>query len=189
MTFFYYGTNGNDVFDYQGNDSLFAQGYAGNDTLWGDIYNDSLYGGSGDDVLLGYAGNDLLVGGLGSDSLYGGSGDDILRGFSGGYNREVDSLTGGEGSDTFMLGDATGVFYLGGRNSNGRDASYGLIQDWNSAKDFIQVHGSSSSYRLVKNQNWLGSSANDTGIYIGNDLIGVVRDSTDVSFSRDFTFV
>lgn len=189
FSFSYTGTNGNDFFDYRGSGSLLAQGYAGNDTIWGDAYNDSLYGGSGNDLLLGDAGNDFLVGGSGSDLLRGGSGNDILRGFSGGYSQEIDSLTGGEGFDNFMLGDASGVFYLGGRNSNGRDASYGLIKDWNSAQDYIQVHGSSSSYRLVQNRNWLGSSANDTGIYIGNDLIGVVQDSTNVSVSRDFVFV
>jgi Ca2+-binding RTX toxin-like protein len=189
MTFSYSGTNGNDSLDYQGQDSLFAHGLAGNDSLWGDDYNDSIYGDAGNDTLLGYGGNDLLVGGLGSDKLYGGAGNDVLDGFSWGYNREIDNLTGGGGSDTFVLGDATGVSYLGGRTSSGRDESYGLIRDWNSAEDLIQVHGSSSSYRLVKNQNWLGSSANDTGIYIGNDLIGVVQDSIDVDFSKGFTFV
>jgi Ca2+-binding RTX toxin-like protein len=139
--------------------------------------------------LLGYGGNDLLIGNLGSDRLNGGNGNDTLDGFSWGYNREIDTLTGGRGKDTFVLGDATGVSYLGGRTSNGRDASYARITDWNPADDFIQAHGSSSSYRLVKNQNWLGSSAKDTGIYIGNDLIGVVQDSINVSFNRDFVFV
>jgi Ca2+-binding RTX toxin-like protein len=188
MTFSYYGTNGNDSFDYRG-DSLIAQGYAGNDTILGDLYNDSIYGGSGNDILLGYGGNDLLVGGSGSDSLNGGSGNDTLRGFYGGYSQEIDTLIGGQGSDIFMLGDTTGAFYLGGRNSSNRDASYGLIKDWNSQVDYIQLHGSASSYRLVQNRNWVGSSANDTGIYVGNDLIGVVQDSTSVNLRQDFVFV
>lgn len=189
MTFLYYGTNGYDSLDYRGNDSLFAKGYAGNDTLLGNGYNDSIDGGSGNDSLLGYGGDDVLVGGLGSDRLNGGSGNDILRGFSWGYNQEIDFLTGGEGLDTFMLGDATGMFYLGGKISNGKDASYGLIRDWNAAQDKIQLYGSSSSYRLVKTQNWFGSAANDTGIYVGKNLIGVVQDSTNVDLSKNFTFV
>jgi Ca2+-binding RTX toxin-like protein len=189
MTFSYSGTNGNDSLDYAGQDSLYALGYAGNDNLWGDDYNDSIYGGAGNDTLLGYGGNDLLVGGTGSDILKGGAGNDVLDGFSWGYNREIDQLTGGTGIDTFVLGDATGVSYLGGRTSSGQDESYGLIRDWNSAEDFIQLHGSSSSYHLDKNHNWFGSAANDTGIFMGNDLIGVVVGSTDVSLSRDFTFV
>lgn len=189
MTFYYNGTSGNDYFDFIGNSDLVAQGFGGNDIILGDIYADSLYGGSGNDKLLGFGGNDLLVGDSGSDTLNGGTGNDTLRGFSWGYNREIDTLIGGSGMDTFMLGDATGKFYLGGQTSSGRDNSYARIADWNPADDFIQAHGSASNYRLVKNQNWLGSSAKDTGIYVGNDLIGVIQDSTDVSFSRDFVFV
>jgi Ca2+-binding RTX toxin-like protein len=188
MTFSYYGTNGNNFFGYRG-DSLIAQGYGGNDTILGDLYNDSIYGGSGNDKLLGYGGNDVLVGGSGSDSLNGGFGNDTLRGFYGGYSQEIDTLVGGQGSDGFMLGDTTGVFYLGGRNSGNRDASYGLIKDWNPQADHIQLHGSASSYRLVQNRNWVGSSANDTEIYAGNDLIEVVQDSTNVNLRQDFVFV
>ncbi|MBE9182948.1 calcium-binding protein [Oculatella sp. LEGE 06141] len=188
MTFYYDGSSGNDYFDYRGNTNLVAQGYGGNDSIFGDAYGDSLYGGSGNDKLLGYGGNDLLIGSLGSDELNGGTGNDTLRGFSWGYNREIDTLIGGRGRDTFMLGDTTGVFYLGGRTSNGRDASYARIADWNPREDRIQAHDGSSSYRLVKNQNWFGSSAKDTGIYVGNDLIGVIQDSTNVS-SQNFVFV
>jgi Ca2+-binding RTX toxin-like protein len=188
MAFSYYGTNGSDRFDYRG-DSLIAQGYGGNDTILSDFYDDIIYGGSGSDRLWSYGGNDLLVGGSGNDSLNGGSGDDILRGFYGGYSQEIDTLVGGQGVDIFMLGDKTGAFYLGGRNSSNRDASYGLIKDWNPQADAIQLHGSASSYRLVQNRNWFGSSANDTGIYVGNDLIGIVQDSTNVNLRRDVIFV
>jgi Ca2+-binding RTX toxin-like protein len=188
MTLSYYGTNGNNSFIYRGNDKLIAQGFGGKDRIWGGRYNDSLYGDSGNDSLLGGAGNDFLVGGSGSDRLVGGSGRDTLDGFSVGYSREIDNLTGGAGSDTFILGDSTGMSYLGGRTANGKDSSYAFITDW-TAIDRIQAYGSSSSYRLVKNKNWFGSSAKDTGIYAGNDLIGVIQDSTSVSFSKNFTFV
>lgn len=189
MTFYYNGNSGNNTFIYTGNNTLVAQGYGGDDTLGGDIYADTINGGSGNDRLLGFSGNDTLIGDLGSDTLIGGTGNDVLRGFSWGYNRETDVLIGGQGSDIFMLGDKTGAYYLGGRNSQGRDSSYALIGDWNSANDRIMVHGSASSYRLVKNQNWVGSSAKDTGIYIGNDLIGVVQDSTNVNLDLNFAFV
>ncbi|MBD2069528.1 calcium-binding protein [Leptolyngbya sp. FACHB-671] len=188
MTFLYYGNNGNNSFAYRGSDNLIAEGFAGKDRIWGGSYNDRLYGGSGNDTLLGRAGNDFLVGDSGSDRLVGGSGRDTLRGFSGGYSREIDVLAGGTGSDTFMLGDSTGMFYLRGRTANGKDASYALITDW-TAVDRIRAYGSSSSYELVKNKNLLGSSAKDTGIYVGNDLIGVIQDSTNVSFSKNFAFV
>ena len=188
MAFFYYGTNGNNSFAYRGYNNLVAEGFAGKDRIWGGRYNDRLYGGAGNDTLLGGAGNDFLVGDTGSDRLVGGSGRDTLDGFSGGYNREIDKLTGGTGSDTFILGDSTGISYLGGRTPNGKDASYALITDW-TAIDRIQAYGGSSSYRLIKDRNWFGSSAKDTSIYVGNDLIGVIQDSTSVSFSKNFTFV
>jgi Ca2+-binding RTX toxin-like protein len=163
---------------------VIKEGY--NDTLYGGIGNDTLLGNSGNDSLLGDSGNDLLLGGLGNDTLTGGSGNDVLRGFSRGYNLEIDRLFGGTGSDLFMLGDTGGTYYLGGRTANGRDASYALIADWSSS-DFIQV-SKSINYRLVKNKSWLGSSALDTGIYVGNDLIGVIQDSTNIS-SKNFVSV
>ncbi len=119
--------------------------------------------------------------------MNGGSGNNILRGFSGGYSQEIDTLTGGAGIDTFVLGTATGVCYLGG-GSNGVDHSYALITDWDASSDYIQAWGNSSEYRL-QTGSWLGSSARDMGIYCGNDLIGVIQDSTNVSFSGDFRFV
>jgi Ca2+-binding RTX toxin-like protein len=187
MTFNYFGTNGNDTFSYVGNDNLYAQGYAGQDVISGYIYNDLIDGGAGNDTLIGGGGNDSLLGKQGNDLLVGGAGNDTLDGFSEGYNQEIDTLLGGPGADTFVLGDTTGSSYLGGRDSNGRDASYALIKDWDSS-DFIQVHGGTSHYRLVKDRNWFGSSTNDTGIYLGNDLIGVIQDSTNVS-KKNFVFV
>jgi Ca2+-binding RTX toxin-like protein len=187
MTFNYIGTNINDTLSYVGNDNLYAQGYAGQDVISGYIYNDMIYGGAGNDTLLGAGGADFLLGDQGSDFLVGGAGNDTLDGFSQGYSQEVDTLVGGLGADTFVLGDTTGNSYLGNRNSNGRDASYALIKDWDST-DVLQVHGGSSNYRLVKDQNWFGSSANDTGVYLGNDLIGVIQDSTNVS-RKSFVFV
>ena len=187
MTSYYYGTTGNDYYSYTGCDNLYARGYQGDDTIWGNYYNDTIYGDEGNDALYGYSGNDSLYGGAGSDSLNGGSGNDILRGFSSGYSQEIDTLTGGFGSDTFVLGDSTGVCYLGGV-SNGLDYSYALITDWNAYSDSIQAWGNASWYHLGTG-NWLGGSATDTGIYCGSDLIGVIQDSTNVSIYRDFKFV
>jgi len=60
--------------------------------------NDTLLGGSGDDILFGQGGNDVLNGGAGNDILVGGKGNDIL--------------TGGAGADTF-------VWLKGDTNTNG----------------------------------------------------------------------
>ncbi|WP_146742915.1 Ig-like domain-containing protein, partial [Lonsdalea populi] len=59
--------------------------------------NDTLGGGSGNDILYGQGGNDNLDGGLGDDILYGGSGNDVLKGGVGN-----DTLIGGSGADTFV---------------------------------------------------------------------------------------
>lgn len=165
----YHGTDGNDYVNHLGSDFLLAYGYGGNDTLIGNTANDSLYGG------------------YGSDNLNGWSGDDYLDGFSGGYNWEIDTLTGGSGSDTFALGRADGVCYLGGFDGT-YDNSYALITDWDPASDYISAWKDESYYHFEYG-SWFGSSAQDTGIYCGSDLIGVIQDSTNVNFSRDFLFL
>ncbi len=65
--------------------------------------DDILYGGpgGGDDVLTGGPGDDRLYGGIGNDTLAGGPGDDQLRG-----GPDDDMLDGGEGDDAFII--ATG---------------------------------------------------------------------------------
>ncbi|PML54250.1 hypothetical protein BCT73_04120 [Vibrio breoganii] len=58
--------------------------------------DDTLDGGSGNDILFGQGGNDILTGGSGDDLLLGGTGDDTLIGGMG-----EDIMTGGLGADTF----------------------------------------------------------------------------------------
>lgn len=109
-----------------GSDSLAGQ--MGDDSLLGDAGADSLLGGSGRDILSGGTGNDWLAGGQGDDMLRGGTGADILDGddgddtLAGGLDRATDFLnggagddrislsgsdygTGGEGADSFVLGE------------------------------------------------------------------------------------
>lgn len=65
-----------------GNDVLVSASASGA-TLNGDVGNDLLFGGDGDDSLAGAGGIDLLVGGAGNDTLAGGPGGDILLGGAG----------------------------------------------------------------------------------------------------------
>ncbi len=147
------------------------------ENLTGGTGNDTLKGDDGKNTLNGYSGNDYLYGRGGDDILYGGSGNDYLNGYSSG--KEYDILSGGSGYDTFVIGDSQSVFYQG--------LGFATITDWNSSYDMIQAKGSSSQYSFGTG-NWSGSNALDTEIYFGNDLIAVVEDTTNVSFSRDFIF-
>jgi Ca2+-binding RTX toxin-like protein len=134
--------------------------------------DETLYGTLENDTILGYGGN---------DSLWGQEGNDILIGYGGGRN-EVDTLQGGDGSDTFVLGDNySGVFYRG-------QTSFGKIADFNQNQDVIQVKGNADEYRLHYGRISGDQALRDTLIYYGSDLIGIVQDTTDVD-SAKFSFV
>jgi hypothetical protein len=63
-------------------------------SIWGNLGDDTLIGGSGDDSLFGQLGTDCLVGGAGDDQL-------VTIGDS-----RNDQVTGGDGFDTFWVDDA-----------------------------------------------------------------------------------
>lgn len=90
------GRDGNDVFN----------GNAGNDTIDAGDGNDSIQGGIGNDSINGGLGNDTLKGNGGSDTLLGDAGDDLFIVLT---DEGVDSLDGGDGSDTFEMRGSTGA--------------------------------------------------------------------------------
>ena len=106
------GGNGNDTLTGgSGNDILI--GGNGNDVLSGGAGNDRIIGGNGDDVENGGDGNDILLGVHGNDTLAGGNGDDVLIGGGG-----ADSLDGGDGNDVLIDHGRAGGTLTGG---NGDD--------------------------------------------------------------------
>lgn len=142
-------------------------------------YNDTLIGTVYDDYLSGEYGNDVLIGSTGSDILLGGDGSDFLSGY-GGNAYEYDSLYGGYGADYFYLGISQfGDYYLG--------SGYAVIHDfyWEDGDKFV-VSSDSSQYSLVTTMNFLGSTALDTAIYKGSELLAIVKDNTNVIPSKDF---
>jgi Ca2+-binding RTX toxin-like protein len=90
-------------------------GGAGNDTLIGGSGNDLLFGQAGNDTLLGKGGNDLLFGGAGNDVLTGGDGDDQVFGESGNDRMiwnpgdDTDLNEGGDGIDTVEVNGGNGA--------------------------------------------------------------------------------
>jgi len=172
----YYGTSGDDYYDYflDSTEPLLAYGYGGSDGLWGGSYNDTLYGGTGNDYLDGQAGDDLLYGGAGNDLLSGDVGNDTMR--------------GGAGADFFNVGSAG---YASNATSIYVDvSSVDTIADFRRNQgDKIWVIGSLSDYSIDQTQNISGRKALDTAIYYQDNLIAVVRDTTQVSLLEDFIFL
>lgn len=175
-----------------GDDSL--DGGQGFDLLFGGSGKDTLLGGSQEDTLFGGLGNDYLNGGADDDTLIGGMGNDVLTDTSGnnrfigvqpgnGFGKgEIDTLTGGTGDDTFVLGDHNGVtFYndrekLVGSSGDGLNVpisqaqGYALIREFNFHYDKIELaEGSSASDYLLKTGFFVDDSAyhsaSDTAIY------------------------
>jgi Ca2+-binding RTX toxin-like protein len=89
---------------YTGTGRFTGIGNMENNTITGGDGNDYLYGGFGLDTLYGGAGNDYLNGGSHSDTLYGGAGNDVLNGAGG-----ADYMFGGAGDDTYYISNALGT--------------------------------------------------------------------------------
>ncbi|MCU0533227.1 MAG: hypothetical protein MUD14_04935 [Hydrococcus sp. Prado102] len=193
------GEDGDDVLDGDiGDDIINAAN--GNDFLNGADDRDNLFGGTGKDTILGGSGLDLLVGASGNDLLDGGDGDDVLVAVDpfdpvfGFGKEEVDVLTGGKGSDTFILGDRNTVFYRGG----GLEPSdLATIADFNPNEDFIELaniedgkyvlSAGSTSVDGALSTNLLFESSDGSQDLIAN-LQGVEVNSLDLSASY-FVFV
>lgn len=130
-----------------------------------------LYGADGNDTLIGSSKDDGIYGGAGSDYLVGGAGNDVISGYLAGAGSRAtdpdnDTLTGGAGADTFLLG-IDKSFYLGTGSATITDFSI-------AAGDKIQLFGDLYNFQLG---SFGGSgSIQDTAICKGSDLIGVVQD-------------
>ena len=94
-----YGGGGDDVLI---GDPDVDSSYDDQDELHGGDGNDQLMGGTAADQLMGDDGDDVLMGQRGGDTLVGGDGNDMLNGGPRGSGW-TDVLTGGAGSDAFML--------------------------------------------------------------------------------------
>jgi len=174
----------------------FINGTVGDDTLIGTPEMDSIFGQRRNDYLSGEAGDDSLFGGFGNDTLIGGDGNDRLDGFGSPADiiteLEVDTLKGGTGGDTFVLGTIGGVYYEGGFDpTTNTDASYAVITDFKGEEgDRIQLYTNENTISYgVGYANWAGDPLlQDTGIFLGNDLITIVQDKTTFT-NQDFIFV
>ncbi|AML50773.1 calcium-binding protein [Falsihalocynthiibacter arcticus] len=122
----------------------------GNSSLLGDEGDNILTGGNGDDLVEGRNGDDVLIGGLGNDALFGNEGDDQISGVvlneETGEDTDVrDYLNGNAGDDLLVLGyddigtggEGNDTFALGEWFHEGTAAT---ITDFNPDEDTLVVH-------------------------------------------------
>jgi len=154
----------------------------GNDTVNGGAGNDNLGGNRGHDLLLGNDGNDYLVG-TNNTNYGGGFGNNIPPD----YPKDIDTLSGGLGADTFALADTDNIFY-----ANAGYGDYALITDFNPTEgDIIQLH----NYTNCGVSYSLGSSPNGfpegIALFASTDpefpeLIAIIQGATNLNLNEPY---
>ncbi len=154
----------------------------------GNNLNNLITGNGGHNILIGGAGHDSLSGGAGNDSISGDEGDDRLMGVAENtVNQglgEIDTLAGGTGSDLFILGVFSDVFYNDNDSLSGGTNDYARIQGFNSLEDKIQLAGSRNNYTLDTTY-----SPGNTALYYNQpngepaELIAIIEGVTDLSLT------
>ena len=176
-----------------GNDTIDISATTVNSTVRSGDGNDSIIGGEGNDLLLGESGNDTIRGGNGNDTLDGGVDSDILIGVNPnssnpGFN-EIDRFQGGAGSDKFILGDATWIAYDDRNSATEGTSDYGLILDFTSGEDVIQLQAPRTNYSLEEIDT-------NTRLFINkptgepDELIAIIQGVTGLNLdSDDFEYI
>lgn len=182
------GGEGNDnISGLAGANIIFAG--PGNDRVSGGPLDNQIFGETGDDQLVGATGNDLIEGGEGSDRIVGGNPFFLVPVLIG---PESDTLTGGSGPDTFVLGDINNIFYDNQSGDSLSDAA--LITDFDTNEDVIQLQNlTEGNYTLVEGINSEGETFSDLFIERADavpELIARLQGLTDLSLNENyFVFV
>ena len=194
------GESGDDIIDGGTGADIIDAG-EGRDSVFGGIGRDRIFGGSGDDSLSGGAWIDVLTGGLGNDSLHGNAGNDRLIGIDpssisvdlGLGAGEIDTLIGGLGADTFVLGDENNVYYDDREILSRGEFDFAVIIDFDSSEDFIQLQGSADLYSLDLFTSELGTIDAelifDPGITARGEVIATLQDVSSELALTDSAFI
>ena len=148
-----------------------------------------ILGDQENNILEGTTENDTILGLAGNDTLNGSEGNDILQGSSLTTAGEIDILTGGTGSDTFVLGTPAKVFYDDGNNTTDGTGDYALITDFNPNVDVIQLGWSKDNYILGAVPEGLPEG---TAIFLDkpgdepDELIAIVQGVTGLDLNQSY---
>ncbi len=148
-----------------------------------------ILGDQEDNILEGTTENDTILGLAGNDILDGSEGNDILQGSSLTTAGEIDILTGGTGSDSFVLGTPARVFYDDGNNTSNGAGDYALITDFNPNVDVIQLGWSKDNYILGTVPEGLPDG---TAIFLDkpgdepDELIAIVQGVTGLDLNQSY---
>ncbi len=133
--------NGDDTFDSTGSsDARIVVAGQGNDTMTGGSGDDLLRGEGANDEINGGDGNDILDGGKGRDVINGGAGDDMIYGGNGN-----DTLTGGAGADLFIFTEIEDLWNGGSRE---------VITDFTQGEDRLRMRGIDADITTGGDQNF-----------------------------------
>ncbi|PIG94249.1 FG-GAP repeat protein [Gloeocapsopsis sp. IPPAS B-1203] len=140
-----------------------------------------------DNIIIGNSSSNTIRGQAGNDFLDGGAGDDLIAGTDRGIG-EIDTLTGGSGSDRFILGSATTVFYNDGNPTTPGFGDYALITDFNSDEDTIRLNGRRSDYYLATSPEGLSTG---TALYYRqqgatDELVAIIQSTTALNINEAY---
>ena len=86
---------------------------------------------------------------------------------------QIDTLTGGNGKDTFLLADSRGNFYDDGSTRSQGLNDYALITDFNALEDKLQLrNGSQYLYRFANNATEIFLGNGNNSLTNADELIG-----------------
>lgn len=187
-----------------GADSLTAGD--GNDQVWGGAGDDTITGDNNDDMISGDDGNDTITGGAGIDYLFGGNNNDIFNLANGDFGIG-ETITGGAGTDTVTLTNATTVDFttgtlatldvLGGSTGNDvvtlsatqwvmfltNDLAGGTDTETVVASGAVDISGSGTpTVSNLENGYLTGSGGNDTLTIAGVQLNAILAGSGTINF-------
>jgi len=156
---------------YYGNyDTYGAPVGVGNDTIYAGSGNDLINLSNGNNLVVNGSGSDTIIGGMGQNTIVGGSGNDVIWGLGGAV-----SVYGGSGNDIIQGGMGNNTIYGGTGNDLISAGSYGGGAPGNDL-----VYGGSGSDTINGaggNDTLVGGTGNDTiygndgGIYTGNKYL------------------